>query len=399
MVISSVQIIRMTTSSNSTLIKKSGFALFFVLGFAGLLNAQSVSEIITDYNGYYKSGVGAINSTKPDNNHNLLAFSFNGTRYSTGVNDALLTSHGDAFNVGSFRALPMKNNITGTPTGNTKIGFGALADGVANGAGAAPSRNLGQYLSDGPNGLNLGTVVANLPAGTMFMSVSNLQASQVGDGVPDILVTQVADPSGADYYAFTDINGNIVGNQVAIDLTNIPPVGQWVADFYEATGSTILQPGFTQTQRDMRLWAADFGAFGINASNIANIAYFRIILSGNSDIGFVAYNTTTVSVQQVLSMPGQAVTRPTPARNITEDVAALKLFPNPATIEANLVHPKAKGGETIAVYNNSGLLVKQMMANRNTTQTKMNVAGFTGGTYYVVYNNGINKHTQKLQVF
>lgn len=387
----------MTALANNTVIKKSGFALLFVLGFAGLLNAQSVSEIITDYNGYYKSGVGAINSAKPDNNHNLLAFSFNGTRYSTGVNDALLTSNGDAFSTANFRALPM-NNITGTPTGNTKIGFGALADGVSNGAGAAPSRNLGQYLSDGPNGLNLGTVVANLPAGTMFLSVSNLQASHIGDGVPDILVTQVADPSGADYYAFTDINGNVVGNQVAIDLTNIPAVGQWVADFYEATGATILQPGFTQTQRDIRLWAADFGAFGINASNIADIAYFRIILSGNSDIGFVAYNTTTVSVQQVLSMPGQVVTRPNVTRNIAEEVTALKLFPNPATAAANVIHPKAKGGETVMVFNQSGLMVNQAVVNRNTTQTLINVSGLNAGTYFVVYNNGMNKQTQKLLV-
>ncbi len=156
-------------------------------------------------------------------------------------------------------AMPM-NNLTGVANGNTKIGLGAMADGVANGAGATPpSRSLSQYLSDGPNGLDLGTCVANLPAGTMFMSVTDLKALNIGDGVPDILVTQTADPSSKyDRYCFTDINGNMVGNYVDINLTNISSVGTWTADFYEATGSSILTPGYTATQRNIRLWARRF---------------------------------------------------------------------------------------------------------------------------------------------
>lgn len=387
----------MTTSAKYPSTTKVCLVIFFVLGFAGLLNAQSVSEIITDYNGYFKTGSTAVNPVKPDNSHNLLSFSFNGTRYSTGVNDALLTSHGETFTASNFRALPM-NNLTGTATGNTKIGLGAMADGVYNGAGAAPSRNLSQYLSDGTKGLDLGTAVANLPAGTMFLSVSNLQASHIGDGVPDILVTQVADPSGSDYYAFTDVNGNIIGNEVPINLNNITPVGQWMADFYEATGSTVLQGGFTQTQRDIRLWAADFSLFGINSSNISNIAYFRIILSGNSDIAFVAYNATTVTVQQVLAMPGQAAERSEPARNRREEVSSLKLFPNPATVSANLTHAKSKGGESISIYSTNGILLKQQAVGRNTTQSPLNIAGLSKGIYHVVYFDGITKTSQKLVI-
>ena len=385
---------------NSAILKnanttKNIFSLVMVLVITNVIKAQSVSEIITDYNGYYKSGVGAISSTKPDNNHNLLAFSYNGTRYSTGVNDALLTSHNDVFTAGLFRAMPM-NNLTGAANGNTKIGLGAMADGVANGAGPAPSRNLSQYLNDGPNGLNLGTCVANLPAGTMFMSVTNLQSANIGDGVPDILVTQTADPSSKyDRYCFTDINGNMIGNYVDINLTNISSVGTWTADFYEATGSTILSSGYTATQRNIRLWAADFSSFGINASNISSVAYFKIILSGDSDIAFVAYNTKTVSVNQVLALPSNSTRI---IRTTTEEVKSFKIFPNPASSSVSFVHPVSKEEGKILIYSMSGALVMQYATGINASQTKLNITSLRPGAYQVVYSDGTVKFTEKLIV-
>jgi hypothetical protein len=271
-----------------------------------------------------------------------------------------------------------------------------MADGVFNGAGPAPSRNLGQYLNDGPNGLNLGTVVANLPSGTMFLSVSNLQAAHIGDGVPDILVTQVADPASSfDRYAFTDVNGNMVGNYMDINLTNIIPVGNWVADFYEATGSTVLQAGFTQTQRAVRLWAADFSAFGINASNIGNISYFKIDLSGNSDIGFVAYNTTTVTVQQVLALPGEKERR---LRNTRQEIKSLKVFPNPASSFVNVDHPESAGKEVVSIYGISGVLIHRQIVAVNSTQTKLNINFLPKGIYQVIYTDESEKYGEKLIV-
>ncbi len=356
--------------------------------------AQTVSEIITDYNGFYKSGVANISTVRPDNSHNLLAFTFSGTRYSTGVNDALLTANGENFTEAEFMAMPM-HNLTGTANGNTKIGLGAMYDGVYNGKGAAPSRSLSQYLVDGPNGLDLGTCVANLPAGTMFMSVTNLEASNIGDGVPDILVTQVADPSSKyDRYCFTDINGNMIGNHVDINLTNIGSVGRWVADFYEATGSTILASNFTQTERNMRLWAADFSAFGINSSNISSVAYFKIVLSGDSDIAFVAYNTKTMSINQLLDIPTS--TRLT--RTLTEEVKTTKLYPNPASGVVNFRHPAAKSDGRIMVYNMGGVLVMQMNMQANATQTRLNIAHLNTGAYQVIYTNGLDKYSEKLLV-
>lgn len=359
------------------------------------ISAQAVTEIITDYNGYWKTASSAASGVRPDNHHNLLSFSFNGTRYSTGVNDALLTSNGETFTAGQYRALPMQQ-VNGTPSGNTKIGLGAMVDGVYNGAGSAPSRTLGPYLNDGTNGLDLGTCVANLPAGTMFMSVSNLQAGMIGDGIPDILVTQIADPSNSyDAYEFTDVNGNRIGNSLDIVLNNITPVGRWVADFYEATGGIVLQSGFTQTERDIRLWAADFSVFGINASNIGNIAYFKISLSGNSDIAFVAYNAATISVQQVLATGnGGRLTRPDREQEIT----VMSVYPNPASNVIHFSHPKSSGTASIVLYNAAGAAFRKISTVAGATTTTASVTGLPQGNYFAVYVDGQKKFTQKFLV-
>ncbi|HTE25038.1 T9SS type A sorting domain-containing protein [Flavitalea sp.] len=262
-----------------------------------------ITEIITDYNGYWKSGTGAISLVKPDNSHNLLSFSHNGVRYSTGVNDASLASNGNLFVPGDYRALPV-SLLTGSANANTKIGLGERYDGVTNGkSNPSPANNIPYYLTDGIKGLNIGTCVANLPAGSLSFAISNIDLAAINDNIPDMVITQTADPSGSqfDRYEFTDINGNQIGNSVDIILSNIPSVGTWVADFYEAsTNPMTLGTGFTKTERGIRLWTGDFGVFGINASNIANIAYFKITLSGDSDVGFVAYNNKAFNVDLIL---------------------------------------------------------------------------------------------------
>lgn len=357
--------------------------------------SQAVTEIITNYNGFWRTGTGNVSAVKPDNHHELISFSYNGSRYSTGVNDNLLSTNGLTYTPGVYQALPM-TNIAGTANGNTKIGLGAMIDGVNNGAGAAPSRNLAPYLNDGANGLDMGTCIANLPSGTMFLSVSNIQAAKIGDGIPDIVVTQIADPSSSyDSYEFTDINGVRVGSSLNVVLNTISPVGQWMADFYEATGATILSSGYTQTQRDIRLWAADFTTFGINASNIANVAYFKINLSGTSDIAFVAYNSATITVQAVLDVQArQRLSRPIAAAAVN----SLSLFPNPAKNVVDLTHPKAKTEDAIFIYNVTGALMLRLQPNTGSTKTKVPIASLTPGFYTVIYAGSQNRLNQKLIV-
>src|SRR5664279_3335344 len=174
-----------------------------------------------------------------------------------------------------------------------------MYDGVASGASnPAPVNNIPNYLTDGIKGLNLGTGVANLPAGTLLFPISKILNTSIGDSIPDIIITQIADPSNAaDRYEFTDINGSIVGNYVDINLTNIPSVGNWTADFYEASQHPMtLAGGYTKTDRQLRLWASDLSAFGINSANASNVAYFKIILSGSSDVAFVGYNNNAINI-------------------------------------------------------------------------------------------------------
>jgi hypothetical protein len=265
-------------------------------------DAQAVSGVVTDYNGYWKTSATNKSNTKPANSHNLLAFTYNGVQYSTGVNDLALSSHSEIYTQGSFWSLPL-SSISGAVNGNTKVGVGEMYDGVHNGASTpAPANNIGFYLTDGVQGLNIGTGIANLPAGTMSFSVSSINPQNIGDGIPDILVTQIADPSGStDKYSFVDASGSIVGHTKDITFTNITPVATWTADFYEASQNPMtLAGGFTNTDRDLRLWAADLSDLGITAANYQNVRKFVINLSGNSDLAFVAYNNMTFTFQTVL---------------------------------------------------------------------------------------------------
>ncbi len=266
------------------------------------VSAQSVTGIITDYNSFWKTATAAINPVNPDNSHNLLAFTFKGVQYSTGVNDALLANKGEVFTAGDFWSLPVAG-LSAAPTSNTKVGLGEMYDGVHNGpSNPRPSNNLSDYLTDGIKGLNIGTCIANLPAGSISFNVSNILPEHIGDGIPDVLVTQVADPSAStDYYSFTTATGTLIGTKKAIAFNNISVVGNWIADFYEASTNPMnLTSSFTNTSRPIRLWAADLSEFGITAANYTSISRFVITLSGNSDVAFVAYNNKTFNLTNVL---------------------------------------------------------------------------------------------------
>ncbi|MEO5564160.1 MAG: T9SS type A sorting domain-containing protein [Chitinophagaceae bacterium] len=446
---------------------------------AGYAGAQAVTGIMTDFNGYWKSDTLSINSIKPDNNHNLLAFTYNGTTYSTGVNDALLTAKSESFIANDFWSLPV-GTISGAITSNTKVGLSEKYDGVTNGASSpAPSNNLASYLTDGIKGLNIGTCIANLPAGSMTFLVSNINPGSIGDGFPDILVTQVADPGGSfDRYSFTNSSGIQVGNYKDIAFTAITPVGNWTADFYDASTNPMTLPaGFAKTDRPLRLWAADLSDFGITLANYQSIANFKIGLSGNSDVAFVAYSTRSFSAVNVLpveisdfvakkidnkaqltwqthsedntgwfiieksigngvfvaidSVKAVGLTSEFHSYSYTDKFlvegnnhyrlksmeiggtfdystvvsvrgdkqnSLLTIYPNPALQSADAVvkHEIAKGIETLMVYNTSGVLLLQKKITKGSWQTILNLQPFSKGIFYLVWQNGSSKKTEKL---
>ncbi|MFT3750892.1 MAG: gliding motility-associated C-terminal domain-containing protein [Agriterribacter sp.] len=261
---------------------------------------QGITAIYTDFNGYWSSSSTAISSIKPDNNHNVLGFTWNGITYSTGVNDATLTTHGVSFSALNFQAFPVRNvTLAGT---SALPAFGQLADGVDNGASSpAPFSlppDISAFLTDGIKGLNIGTGVANIPSNTLIFDFGGIiDPTKIGDGVPDILVTQIADPGGAlDSVYFTSSTGVIVGNKVAVNhsAASVPVVGKWIADFYAANGT--LASGYTKTERPIRIWAADLSTFGINAGNYTSALNFRYKLNGSSDPAFLAFNAEIIEV-------------------------------------------------------------------------------------------------------
>jgi hypothetical protein len=259
-------------------------------------STQAVTGAITTFGGYWKSTTDSMNPVKPNNSHDLLAFRFNNVMYSTGVNDAALITNSETFVAQEYQSLPIAS-FTGTAGANTKIALGQMYDGVDNGPSVPPPVNsIPLYLTDGVQGLNLGTGVANLPAGSLSFTFPTLNTTALGDSIPDVLITQIAQPTGGvDYYKFTDVNGNLVGDSVAISFSGIDSVGNWTGDFYEASANPVpmtLTASLTKSDRPIRLWAADLSTFGINATNAASVENFVIRLNGNSDVAFIAYNTS-----------------------------------------------------------------------------------------------------------
>lgn len=269
---------------------------------------NNVTRIYTDFGGYWQSAQGANSAIQPNNSHNLLAFKVGATTYSTGVNDALLTTKGVTFTQQNFQALPVASVPTVNINGSSNpivIGVGSQYGGGNGNVSPVPvTSDLNTYLTDGVQGLDLGTGIYNIPGGIeLKYSISNIHASKIGDGIPDLVLTQIGVPPAStvnDVYRFFDADGNTVGNSVSINVANIPVVAQIHMKFYTPTNPPTYNSGL-YGERDLRLVSYDFSAFGINAANIGRIAGFGQVLSGASDQAFVAYNASSVTILQSIS--------------------------------------------------------------------------------------------------
>src|SRR5690554_4037966 len=98
--------------------------VFGMLLFGNFANAQlPVTRIYTDYNPitftYDPPGTGVLWDSqtniaaisRPRNQHHLLGFVWNGVTYSTGIDDAKLTTNGITFTATTFQALPVVDFI------------------------------------------------------------------------------------------------------------------------------------------------------------------------------------------------------------------------------------------------------------------------------------------------
>lgn len=364
--------------------------------FFGPIRAQ-VTQIWTDYNNaLWTSSSTSINATRPENNHNLLAFRFNGTTYSTGANNAMLNANSVSYTAGSWKALP----VSSLPTSGTSyfVALGQSADGVNNGyntttppfSGSPISASvLASFLTDGINGLNIGTGLANIPSGlTLRFNLSNngIVTSAVNDGVPDILFAQIASPSsGGDQLRFVNSSGSTVGNAVLFNLsntTNYPVVANWMADFYNpnATGGGA---GFFNTQRPISLFAADLSAFGITAGNLSQVVALEYITGGTADPAFIAYNEPSINIPKVkvVSQPNfySTGTAMSPSFQVgLEDENGNLLAQAGLTITASLESgPGGLSGTLTATTNASGIA----------TFSNLTITAASGGIHKIKFSN------------
>jgi len=292
------------------------FTFFFFFLFSNL--TAQVNQIWTDFNGFWTSSSSAINPIKPNNSHNLLAFRLGSTTFSTGVDDAKLIANGVSFSPRKFRAFP----INSVPTSGTSYfaALGQLYDGVNNGASADPNHPFvansptawAGFLTDGVQGLDMGTGLANIPAGSILqfnLSTNGITPSAIGDGIPDIVFVQIASPSaGGDRLRFVNASGTTVGSEVTFNLTNttnFPVVGNWTADFYDR--NRVLASGFTNTDRPIAVLAMDLSELGITAANYTNAARLVYTTGGTADPAFIAFNEPSVSVATYLAVTSQPV--------------------------------------------------------------------------------------------
>lgn len=298
--------------------------LLFILALLCFFSSSAqVTRIWTDYNSFWTSSSAAINPVNPNNAHNLLAFRWNGTNYSTAVNNAKLTANGVTFSPTKFRALPI-NDVPLTSTGTAYfVGLGALVDGLPTSVDNGPinpfkplttGAQKAAFLTKGIQGLDLGSCLANIPNTTPIrfnLSANGITLSNINDGIPDIFVTQVAAASSnADTFRFVNSNGVTVGNVVTVNLDNnttCPVVANWTVDFYN-NDSTQNMLGFVNTPRPMRFFAADLTAFGITSSNYTQAVALLYTPTGDSDPAFLAFNEPSLGIATQLTVTAQPTT-------------------------------------------------------------------------------------------
>jgi len=323
-----------------------------------------LSRIVTDFGGYWSSTTASANATTPDDSHNLLGYNYNGTFYSTGVNDALLTTKGVSFTAGNYRALPVAG-ITGSfPASNSiYLTTGLKVDGNASVAtvSGVSTYTIAKSLIDGTRGLDLGTGVTNLPAtAVMNFNIYSIDASKLSDAEPDIIITQIADPSaGNDVFSFVNASGVTIGNAVTQDMTALTSFGNYKIDLFSFTANTpyntALPTGTAATgtgTRGIRLVAFKLSDFGITAANVASIKSLKITPSGNSDYAFISYNANSINIPPNISQ-NDATTTSTVCTNGTAVLSVIGTAATGGTL-SYLWEQSVDGGTSWTAVSNGG---------------------------------------------
>lgn len=298
--------------------------LFFFQTSYAQLGADKIFLELTYNNSFWQtqstSGNAAYDNNPIRRRNSLLGFKVkNGPVYSTGVNDAMLTANNIPFISGNFRSLPVQDisfwgvnssNIQ-NPAPNGSFTFFAFPADSDNSPGTAinsyftfPNYKISVPLSMGTKGLDIGTMVTNVPTNaelTFEILTPEVQINGITDNIPDIIITQEAQPyTGTDIAGnldrlwFTDANGQRIGNIITVQVnsdTDYPKIGKLFLDFFRLQQNT---PAWEiNTNRDARLFTVKLSDFGINESNRRQLRFLKFDFNGTSDPGMIAYNENT----------------------------------------------------------------------------------------------------------
>ena len=304
---------------------------------------ERITEIFTtwdvdnDGSNFWRSSEwsnGDIN-TWPNDRHDLLAFTFNGTTYSTSVDDAKLTDNGVTFTPKRFKSYST-NGVEGrTNSSHYIIAGDALnfhLDTSGNEPSAIPTTSIVKGMSifesliDGVNGLDLGTGITNFNKdNTIKFFSGNGDVGAIGDGVPDAIITQIADASDGsiDIYFYADIDGNVVGRPVGLNIrkdgNNVGAglLAKWRMDLFKFTSGLSFQsalPTVCNTNhtdvKTLKMAGLELDDFEIiadlpdtdpdyltNPYQIRFINNINMAAGGNADIAFLAYNTDAFEIK------------------------------------------------------------------------------------------------------
>jgi len=267
-----------------------------------------ITKIFTDYGGgntVWESGTSASpNPIRPDNSHNLLGFVWKGVTYSTGVDDAKLATHTTINVPSSFTALPVSivpsSNLSGT-----FIGVGKMYGGDGDATPVPVSHPLIQYLTDGTHGLDIGTAIFNFPSsGRIEFEISSINPSSIGDGKPDLVLTQLGDINTVyDRFYFEKSDGTMLGSPYVVNFSSVTDIGwaNWKFYYTHLNPPTYNAGPSGNGLRRMRLLALDWSELGLTSGNITEVSRFVQVFSGQSDLAFIAYNQSSISLLQPVS--------------------------------------------------------------------------------------------------
>ena len=282
-------------------------------------NVTKITEIFTTYDGFWRSSDWKADPTNedlmPNTGHDLLAFTYDGVTYSTGVDDALLTAKGISFQDELFYAYST-NGVDGITISNNYLAMADMIDGEANESTVITNpdiKNASIYevLIDGVNGLDLGTGVTNFNqlADVEFYS-SGGQLGAIADDAPDFLITQIAQAGSTDIYYYADASGNVVGTPIRLTIaSDDTPDGDallamWRLDLYNfplGVNYGIAEPQSrvfsADEKRPLRMAAFRFEDFEITADNVDDINNINMVAGGTADLAFLAYNRGSFDIK------------------------------------------------------------------------------------------------------